>query len=56
MITKGALAVADAEAGQPIGRLGRGAEIAAAVLSLCSQGASLVVSVALPVDGGYTAR
>ena len=43
-------------AGQPIGRLGRGDEIAAAVLWLCSPGASLVVGVALPVDGGYTAR
>jgi NAD(P)-dependent dehydrogenase (short-subunit alcohol dehydrogenase family) len=56
MITKGELTVADAEAGQPIGRLGRGDEIAAAVLWLCSPGASLVVGVALPVDGGYTAR
>ena len=56
MIAKGELTVADAEAGQPIGRLGRGDEIAAAVLWLCSPGASLVVGVALPVDGGYTAR
>jgi NAD(P)-dependent dehydrogenase (short-subunit alcohol dehydrogenase family) len=56
MIAKRELAVADAEAGQPIGRLGRGDEIAAAVLWLCSPGASLVVGVALPVDGGYTAH
>src|SRR5213079_1884545 len=56
MIAKGELTVADAEAGQPIGRLGRGDEIAAAVLWLCSPGASLVVGVPLPVDGGYTAR
>jgi NAD(P)-dependent dehydrogenase (short-subunit alcohol dehydrogenase family) len=36
-------------------RLGTADEIAAAVLWLCSPGASFVVGVALPVDGGYTA-
>jgi NAD(P)-dependent dehydrogenase (short-subunit alcohol dehydrogenase family) len=41
---------------QPIGRLGRADEIAAAVLWLCSPAASLVVGVALPVDGGFTAH
>jgi NAD(P)-dependent dehydrogenase (short-subunit alcohol dehydrogenase family) len=56
MIAGGELSVDDAVAGQPIGRLGRGDEIAAAVLWLCSPGASLIVGVALPVDGGYTAR
>jgi NAD(P)-dependent dehydrogenase (short-subunit alcohol dehydrogenase family) len=56
MIAKGELSVADAVANQPIGRLGRADEIAAAVLWLCSPGASLIVGVALPVDGGYTAR
>ena len=56
MMASGELTVADAVAGQPIGRLGRGDEIAAAVLWLCSPGASLVIGVALPVDGGYTAR
>ena len=56
MIAKGELTLADAETGQPIGRLGRGEEIAAAVLWLCSPGASFVHGVALPVDGGYTAR
>jgi NAD(P)-dependent dehydrogenase (short-subunit alcohol dehydrogenase family) len=40
----------------PIGRLGTAQEIADAVLWLCSPGASFVVGVALPVDGGYTAR
>jgi len=56
MIARGELSVPDAVANQPIGRLGRPGEIAAAVLWLCSPGASLVVGVALPVDGGYTAR
>src|SRR4051812_33218683 len=56
MIAKGELDIADAVADQPVGRLGRGDEIAAAVLWLCSPGASLVHGVALPVDGGYTAR
>jgi NAD(P)-dependent dehydrogenase (short-subunit alcohol dehydrogenase family) len=56
MVAKGELDVADAIANQPIGRLGRGDEIAGAVLWLCSPGASLVVGVALPVDGGYTAQ
>jgi NAD(P)-dependent dehydrogenase (short-subunit alcohol dehydrogenase family) len=43
-------------ANQPIGRLGRADEIAAPVLWLCGPGASFVVGVALPVDGGYTAQ
>ena len=55
MIAKGELSVPDAVANQPIGRLGRADEIAAAVLWLSSPGASLIVGVALPVDGGYTA-
>jgi NAD(P)-dependent dehydrogenase (short-subunit alcohol dehydrogenase family) len=41
---------------QPIGRLGRADEIAAAVVWLCSPAASFVVGVALPVDGGFTAH
>lgn len=41
---------------QPIARLGRADEIAAAVLWLCSPGASFVLGVALPVDGGFTAH
>jgi NAD(P)-dependent dehydrogenase (short-subunit alcohol dehydrogenase family) len=56
MLAGGELIRTEAMAAQPIGRLGRGNEIAAAVLWLCSPGASFVVGVPLPVDGGYTAR
>jgi NAD(P)-dependent dehydrogenase (short-subunit alcohol dehydrogenase family) len=56
MIDKGELEVPEAVKNQPIGRLGRADEIAAAVLWLCSPAASFVLGVALPVDGGYTAR
>jgi NAD(P)-dependent dehydrogenase (short-subunit alcohol dehydrogenase family) len=56
MIAKGELSVPDAIGNQPIGRLGRADEIAASVLWLCSPGASMVLGVALPVDGGYTAQ
>jgi len=41
---------------QPIGRAGMPEEVAAAVLWLCSPGASLIVGVALPVDGGFVAH
>jgi len=56
MIDSGDLDPDEAAANQPIGRLGTAEEIAAAVLWLCSPGASFVVGAALPVDGGYTAR
>jgi NAD(P)-dependent dehydrogenase (short-subunit alcohol dehydrogenase family) len=38
---------------QPIGRLGEAAEVGQAVVWLCSEKASLILGVALPVDGGY---
>jgi NAD(P)-dependent dehydrogenase (short-subunit alcohol dehydrogenase family) len=56
MLAKGELDMAEAVRNQPIGRLGTADEIAAAVLWLCSPAASFIVGVALPVDGGYTAR
>jgi NAD(P)-dependent dehydrogenase (short-subunit alcohol dehydrogenase family) len=56
MITKGELNRAEAAAATPIARLGQAEEIAASVLWLCSPGASFVVGVAFPVDGGYTAQ
>jgi NAD(P)-dependent dehydrogenase (short-subunit alcohol dehydrogenase family) len=56
MIARGELDKDEAIASQPIARLGTADEMAAAVLWLCSPGASFVVGVALPVDGGYTAQ
>ncbi|HEY9075298.1 MAG TPA: SDR family oxidoreductase [Anaerolineaceae bacterium] len=40
---------------QPIARFGLPEEVAEAVLWLCSERASLVVGIAMPVDGGYLA-
>ena len=56
MLETQADAISALEQAQPIGRLGLSEEIAQSVLWLCSPGASFVVGVALPVDGGFTAQ
>lgn len=56
MIAKGELDTAQATAATPMARFGQADEIAAAVLWLSSPGSGFVTGVALPVDGGYTAR
>jgi NAD(P)-dependent dehydrogenase (short-subunit alcohol dehydrogenase family) len=44
------------EQAQPLGRLARPEECAAAVLFLASESASFITGIALPVDGGFTAE
>jgi NAD(P)-dependent dehydrogenase (short-subunit alcohol dehydrogenase family) len=43
-------------AAEPIGRIGKPEEIANVVLFLCSDDASFVTGLPLPVDGGYVAQ
>lgn len=41
---------------EPVARMGRPEEVAAAVLYLCSDEASFVTGIAMPVDGGFVAQ
>jgi NAD(P)-dependent dehydrogenase (short-subunit alcohol dehydrogenase family) len=41
---------------EPVARMGKPAEIAEAVAWLCSDAASFVTGMAMPVDGGMTAQ
>jgi NAD(P)-dependent dehydrogenase (short-subunit alcohol dehydrogenase family) len=43
-------------AGAPVKRLGRPPELGAAVAWLCSEEASFVTGLAMPIDGGWTAQ
>lgn len=54
MLDSGMLSMDDLLRDLPMKRLGRGEEIAHAVLWLCSSGSSFVTGQALAVDGGFT--
>jgi NAD(P)-dependent dehydrogenase (short-subunit alcohol dehydrogenase family) len=41
---------------EPVGRMGSPAEVAQAVVWLCSDSASFVTGIAMPVDGGFVAQ
>jgi NAD(P)-dependent dehydrogenase (short-subunit alcohol dehydrogenase family) len=56
MLDRGMLAMDDLLRELPMKRLGRGEEIADAVLWLCSSGSTFVTGQALAVDGGFTAQ
>lgn len=56
MATNGSIETADSVGAKmhPLGRIGRGKDVADAILFLCSEEASFITGVDLPVDGGYT--
>lgn len=56
MLDKGMLAMDDLLRDLPMKRIGKGQEIADAVLWLCSSGSTFVTGHALLVDGGFTAQ
>jgi NAD(P)-dependent dehydrogenase (short-subunit alcohol dehydrogenase family) len=56
MLDKGMLAVDDLLRDLPMKRIGKGSEIADAVLWLCSSGSTFVTGHALLVDGGFTVQ
>jgi len=56
MLDKGMLAMDDLLRDLPMKRIGKGREIADAVLWLCSSGSTFVTAHALLVDGGFTAQ
>ncbi len=56
MLDSGMLAMDDLLRDLPMKRLGRGEEIADAVLWLCSPGSTFVIGQALAVDGGFTVQ
>jgi NAD(P)-dependent dehydrogenase (short-subunit alcohol dehydrogenase family) len=41
---------------QPMGRIGTVDEVAEAVVWLCSDSSAFITGIALPIDGGTTAR
>lgn len=56
MLDRGMLAMDELLRDLPMKRLGRGEEIADAVVWLCSSGSTFVTGQALAVDGGFTAQ